>query len=174
MLDHEGPRAQRQLVVFVLLNRPLLERPVLLSLIWPHGRRLGTVVDAHHIDVESGKQLIHLVVTNIGDRAEADVWREVDDGLSIVLPHYLESVEKVKTIIHMSEHWLDYTTGPKLPRRSPSVAGLWYVGQGAGPISGFWTEAAAGAGVLRARDHRCRLLAAGGFVTQESQMSNFG
>ncbi|ORW21991.1 hypothetical protein AWC19_13665 [Mycobacterium palustre] len=110
------------------------------------------MVDAHHTDVEPGKQLIHLVVTNIGDRAEDDVLREVDAGLNLVFPHYAESVEKVKTIIHTSEHWMDYTTvGPKLPRRSPSVTDLWYVGQGAGPVRGFWTEAAAGAGVLGAR-----------------------
>lgn len=41
--------------------------------------------------------------------------------------------------------------GAKLQRRSESVDGLWYVGDGSLPVAGVWTEAAASAGVLGAR-----------------------
>ena len=42
-------------------------------------------------------------------------------------------------------------TGPKLPRRSPSVDGLWYVGDGSEPYCGIGMEASASAGILGAR-----------------------
>lgn len=50
-------------------------------------------------------------------------------------------------------HWFAPTCiGPKLPRLSPSVAGLYYVGDGSRPSGGVWTEAAASCGILGARD----------------------
>lgn len=150
-LDYSGPTPQRQLIMFVLLNQPLMP-PVALSISRPDGSRLGAVVPTHHTNVEPGKQLFHLIVTNIGDRSEQDVLDEVAGHLTAVFPGYRDAVIDVKTLVHTSEHWLDYVTiGPKLPRKSPSIDGLWYVGQGVEPVAGFWTEAAASSGVLGAR-----------------------
>jgi glycine/D-amino acid oxidase-like deaminating enzyme len=44
-----------------------------------------------------------------------------------------------------------FLTGPKLPRRSPSVPGLWFVGEGSFPVDGCFVDGAASAGVLGAR-----------------------
>jgi glycine/D-amino acid oxidase-like deaminating enzyme len=41
--------------------------------------------------------------------------------------------------------------GPKLPRQSPSLGGLWYVGEGSVPVDSVYGEGAASAGVLGAR-----------------------
>jgi phytoene dehydrogenase-like protein len=149
--DYDGPQPQRQLVLFALFDRQVMP-PISLSISWPDGRRLGAAVPTHHSNVEPGKQLVHLVSPNIGDRPVDQVVREVEEGLSQVIPAYRDAVIEVKTLVHTSEAWLDYVTvGPKLPRRSGSLDGLWYVGQGAAPLAGCWTEAAAGSGVLGAR-----------------------
>jgi glycine/D-amino acid oxidase-like deaminating enzyme len=44
-----------------------------------------------------------------------------------------------------------FLCGPKLPRSSLSLAGLWYVGEGSAPVDGVYAEGAASAGVLGAR-----------------------
>lgn len=151
-LDYEGPKPQRQLAVFFLLNRPVMDHPAALSISWPDGRRLAGVVPSHHTNVEPGKQVLHMLVANIGDRAAEDVLKETQEGLALAFPGFEEAVLAAKTAVHTSEHWLDYVTvGPKLPRKSPSLGSLWYAGQGVAPLVGFWTEAAAGAGILGAR-----------------------
>ena len=44
-------------------------------------------------------------------------------------------------------HWLNPCyTGPKVPRRSPTVSGLWYVGESTEPVGGIATEQATYAG----------------------------
>lgn len=152
-LDYAGPTPQRQLAVFFLLNRPVMDYPASLSISWPDGRRLAAVVPSHHTNVEPGKQVLHMLVANIGERTVEDVLEETQEGLAQAFPGFREAVEIVKSAVHTSEHWMDYiTVGPKLPRRSPSLGGLWYVGQGVAPIVGFWTEAAAGSGVMGARE----------------------
>lgn len=149
--DFDGPEPQRQLAIFVLFDREVMPR-VSLSINWPDGRRLGAAVPTHHSNVEPGKQLLHLVSTNIGHRPVEEVVRDVEAGLTQVIRGYRDAVVDVKTLVHTSEAWLDYVTvAPKLPRRSGSLGGLWYVGQGAAPLAGCWTEAAAGSGVLGAR-----------------------
>ncbi|WP_205870932.1 FAD-binding protein [Mycolicibacterium holsaticum] len=149
--DFDGPQPQRQLVMFALFDREVMPT-VSLSISWPDGRRLGAAVPTHHTNVEPGKQLIHLVATNIGNRPVDEAVRDVEAGLARVIPGYRDAVIEVKTLVHTSEAWLDYVTvAPKLPRRSGSLDGLWYVGQGAAPLAGCWTEAAAGSGVLGAR-----------------------
>ncbi|HEX3610926.1 MAG TPA: NAD(P)-binding protein [Sporichthyaceae bacterium] len=47
-----------------------------------------------------------------------------------------------------------FLTGPKLPRRSDSIEGLWFVGEESTPVDGIYTEGAASAGVLGARAMR--------------------
>ena len=54
-----------------------------------------------------------------------------------------------------SDHlWIEhFTHGPKLPRRTDDIAGLWFVGDGSGhPVYGIGFEAAAGAGVVGGRE----------------------
>lgn len=149
--DYDGPQPQRQLVMFALFDREVMP-PISLSINWPDGRRLGAAVPTHHSNVEPGMQLIHLISTNIGDRPVDEAVVEVEAGLAQVIRGYRDAVVEIKTLVHTSEAWLDYVTvAPKLPRRSGSLENLWYVGQGAAPLAGCWTEAAAGSGVLGAR-----------------------
>lgn len=75
--------------------------------------------------------------------AQADLTEELHPG-------YKDAVLDKIRATHPS--WaLHCTAGPKLPRKSPSIDGLWFVGDGSEPVNGLAMEMAASAGVLGAR-----------------------
>jgi len=73
--------------------------------------------------------------------------RKVTDGL---YPGFEDAMVEYATDQH-PQFVTPLLTGPKLPRRSPSLRGLWYVGEGSVPVDGLYTEGAASAGILGAR-----------------------
>ena len=65
---------------------------------------------------------------------------------------YADHIVTLKTQVHR-HHWMSpLSHGPKLPRRSTAVEGLWFVGDGSAPLLGVGVEAAASAGVMGGRD----------------------
>jgi phytoene dehydrogenase-like protein len=68
-----------------------------------------------------------------------------------LFPGFREATEAVEYQRHR-HFWMNpMTHGPKLPSRSTTIGGLWFAGDGSVPIAGIGVEAAASAGVLRAR-----------------------
>jgi glycine/D-amino acid oxidase-like deaminating enzyme len=67
-------------------------------------------------------------------------------------PGLIDAIEETAEV-STRHHWFaPLCVGPKLPRASESVDGLFYVGDGSRPCAGIWTEAAASCGILGARD----------------------
>ncbi len=73
--------------------------------------------------------------------------REVTDCL---YPGFQDAIVEYATDQH-PQFITPLLTGPKLPRQSPCLRGLWFVGEGSTPVDGVYTEGAASAGILGAR-----------------------
>jgi phytoene dehydrogenase-like protein len=83
-----------------------------------------------------------------------DRMRDVTDSL---YPGFRNAVVEYATEQH-PQFITPALTGPKLPRKSPSIRGLWFVGEGSTPVDGMYGEGAASAGILGARSiagHLC-------------------
>lgn len=153
-LAYPAPHPPRQVGFYMLLDHPVHTRNTVIALNDHDGRTLTYCVPQHETNVEPGKQVLGVSFNNPGDRTTEELLTEAHEVLGRAFPAFKSSsVLDVATLTYTPEHWMDYTTvGPKVPRKSPSVEGLWYVGEGASPVVGVWTEAAAGAGVLGARE----------------------
>lgn len=68
-----------------------------------------------------------------------------------LLPGFGDAIVERRTDSH-PQFISSFLCGPKLPRVSPSTPGLWYVGEGSVPVDGVYTDGAASAGVLGARE----------------------
>lgn len=68
-------------------------------------------------------------------------------------PGLREATTAVGSFAHKPGHlWYGQAAvGPKLPRRSHSVDGLWFANESTAPVYGLWMEAGASAGILTAR-----------------------
>lgn len=151
-IAYPAPRPPRQVAFYILVDHPVMARPAAIALNDEDGRTLTYAIAEHDSNVEPGKQLLKVSLNNAGDRTTDEMLDECHEILSRAFPDYEGSVLDVGTITYTPSHWMDYTTiGPKLPRKSSSTDGLWFVGEGATPIVGVWAEAAAGSGVLGAR-----------------------
>jgi FAD binding domain len=83
---------------------------------------------------------------------EEAIYARMQERSDQAIPGLLDAAEEILTQSHR-HHWLEpVSVGPKLPRCSSSVDGLWFVGDGSTPCAGIWTEAAASCGVLGARE----------------------
>lgn len=95
------------------------------------------------------------------DRQLCLIWGAAGEGYQVgeeKLEEYLDYVcedefpgwrDAIFAREHISHrhHWMNPCyTGPKVPRRSPSVEGLWYVGEGTAPVAGIGLEQASYAG----------------------------
>jgi phytoene dehydrogenase-like protein len=69
-----------------------------------------------------------------------------------IFPGFKEATEAIEVQHHRHLWMVPFVHGPKLPRCTKEVPGLWFVGDGSSPVVGMGVEAAAGAGVLGARD----------------------
>jgi phytoene dehydrogenase-like protein len=67
-------------------------------------------------------------------------------------PGFKEATEAIEVQHHRHLWMVPFVHGPKLPRCTKEVPGLWFVGDGSAPVVGMGVEAAAGAGVCGARD----------------------
>jgi phytoene dehydrogenase-like protein len=78
--------------------------------------------------------------------------RNLAEVLEEVFPGYHDAVEATDVLVHRHLWQGSMTHGPKLPRTSPGVKGLWFVGDGSSPVLAIGLEYAAGAGILGARE----------------------
>ena len=79
------------------------------------------------------------------------IYERMHDEIEKLYPGYRDAIETATTQEH-KHHWMGpLSHGPKLPRRSASVEGVWFVGDGSAPLLGVGVEAAASAGVMGAR-----------------------
>jgi hypothetical protein len=80
------------------------------------------------------------------------LYQQMHDTHEFYFPGYKDAIIEVKTEERAGGMWFGQgMVATKLDRRSASLEGLWYVGDGSRPIAGIWTEAAASAGILGAR-----------------------
>jgi hypothetical protein len=106
--------------------------------------------------VEPGKQVLvsarYTPKQEVADMGGVDVlyerMREVEE---FYFPGCQDAVEERINLEHGGMWYSQVFAEDRLDRRSESVEGLWYVGEGSRPLPSIWTEAAAGAGVLGAR-----------------------
>ena len=90
-----------------------------------------------------------------GEEAVYERMRHYIEGL---YPGYTDAIVAFSTQKHR-HHWMGpLSHGPKLPRRSTSVEGLWFVGDGSEPLLGVGVEAAASAGVLGGREIAAQMM----------------
>lgn len=69
-----------------------------------------------------------------------------------LFPGFTKATSTVTTQQHR-HHWMSPVThGPKIPRTVGDLPGVFFVGDGSAPVAGLGCDAAAGAGVLGARD----------------------
>jgi hypothetical protein len=109
--------------------------------------------------IESPKQLMLTGRTIPESEVEKEggpeaILARFDDVNESLFPGYKDAVGAVGVTAHASSHlWFDHVlVGPKLPHRSHSVEGLWFVGEGSAPIAGMWMDSASSAGMLGARE----------------------
>lgn len=81
---------------------------------------------------------------------ESALHAEMQKIAETTYPGYLDSMTDFAALRH-PQLVTAFLTGPKLPRQSPSVDGLWYVGENSQPVDGCYTDGASSAGVLGAR-----------------------
>lgn len=157
-----GEHRQIALFNFTLLHREVLPRdfehffgvistdPEFYQWMWPgHGRApWGT---------EPGKQTLVSFTVLTTDKIDEmggreAVYQRIREVERFYFPAMSDAIEQVKTTERIGGMWFSQAlAGAKLQRRSESVDGLWYVGDGSRPVAGVWTEAAASAGTLGAR-----------------------
>jgi hypothetical protein len=146
---------------YVLLDRPVVPFETFCSA-FDENFQLQAFMYALHAmapwTVEPGKQAVFLQRGMPEKEFEAIGGAQgvADDLLAFAanrFPGFAEAT--VHTGSGSSDHlWIEhFTHGPKLPRTTPDVPGLWFVGDGSGhPVYGIGFEAAAGAGVVGSRE----------------------
>jgi FAD binding domain len=84
---------------------------------------------------------------------EEEIFARLNAIMEFNDPGYKAATIKTHNLAHKPGHlWFEnQLVGPKLPRRSDSVEGLWFVSQASRPTYGFYMEAGASAGILGAR-----------------------
>ncbi len=107
--------------------------------------------------VQPGKQVLCSVYW--GPRSRVEEWggtealyQRLQEVERFYFPGLDDAIEERQLIERGGMWYSQALSGTKLARRSETVPGLWFVGDGSVPIRGVWTEAAASAGILGARD----------------------
>ncbi len=89
------------------------------------------------------------------------IYERMKGYVEALYPGYSDAIVSFKTQEHR-HHWMSpLAHGPKLPRRSAAVRGVWFVGDGSAPLLGVGVEAAASAGVLGGREMADAITSAG-------------
>jgi hypothetical protein len=106
---------------------------------------------------EPGKQFIfsQQVKSSMADVDEVGgieaVFADMFNCNEELFPGFNEAVENHATNRHKHLWGTPLSIGPKLPRKTDDIDGLWFVGDGSRPIRHLYTEGAASAGILGAR-----------------------
>ena len=85
--------------------------------------------------------------------SDEEIFAGLHDLMDWMAPGYKAATIETRNVSHKPGHlWFENMLhGPKLPRRSSSVDGLWFVSQASRPTHGMYMEAGSSAGVLGAR-----------------------
>jgi phytoene dehydrogenase-like protein len=154
----EAPQStMRDFYTYTALDRPVVDPgPVYMAMMDPSGTNLLWTWPMHALapwSTKPGQQMI-VAASAVSEEqllaagGEEGLHKRMNDLHELYYPGFLDSIVEQKTNRH-THLWFDQmSVRPKLPRRSPSVGGLWYVGEGSTPQKGFGFEAAASAGVL--------------------------
>lgn len=150
----------REIDLFAVLKDPVITVDSYTLVIDPGAFKFLLYVSPLHAlgpwSTQEGKQfiIVESVLTpeefeQLGRQAILD---RMTDLLETLFPGYKDAVEATDVLVHRHLWQSSMTHGPKLPRSSKEVGGLWFVGDGSAPVLSFGIEYAAGAGILGARE----------------------
>lgn len=155
--------AQRMFCIFAVLDEPLVPAEIRHAVAVIDLADQGPVVAAplHAMapwTTEVGKQFFHicrcLPVADVADRGGDDVIiKGMHDTIEELWPGFGSAISDSKTVILKPDHlWFNnVSVGPKLPRQSTSVTGLYFVNECSEPTAATFMDGSASAGILGAR-----------------------
>ncbi|OBH11121.1 FAD-binding protein [Mycobacterium sp. E1747] len=151
-LEKESPLALDEVFVLTLLKQPLVDVKTFLILVDPSTGGLVWIAPSSTVAPwfsPDDRQLVPVWIKDLPGKAALDdaaVDEYVDTVLEELYPGWTEAID-ARTHLRHGHHWLNPAyLGPKVPRRSPTVDALWYVGEGTTPVGGLGLEQAAHAG----------------------------
>lgn len=158
-IEYADRQVLRELEVFAVLNKPVITVNGY-TLIMDSSFGFRAYVSPLHAlgpwSTQPGKQFIiaeALMQPEEYDRLGREAVLEYLHGvLEDVFPGYRDALEATELLTHQYLWTASMTHGPKLPRTSSEIEGLWFVGDGSSPVYSIGIENAAGAGINGARE----------------------
>jgi hypothetical protein len=158
-VEYSAQLVHNDVCVFTVLNKPLVSIRGFTLAADEGGSALAFLFPMHNLapwSTQPGKQFLISQKFFVPKDFEAIGGAEPAAQQIISLneelfPGLKEATEAIDIQQH-KHHWLGpLVYGPKLPRTTDEIPGLWFVGDGSGPVVGIAMDAAAGAGVHGAR-----------------------
>jgi phytoene dehydrogenase-like protein len=159
-VDYSAQLEQRDVCVFTVLNEPVVTCHSFCLVADEGGSALAFLYPMHHLapwSTQPGKQF--LVSQKFftpkefeavgGDEGAAEQINALSEQL---FPGFTAATEATAIQRHRHHASAPLLHGPKLPRTTDEIPGLWFVSDGSAPVAGVGVDAAAGAGVLGARE----------------------
>jgi phytoene dehydrogenase-like protein len=158
-IEHARALAGEDVCTYTLLREPVADIKTYTMVSDEFGGNMAFLFPMHNLapkHTTPGKQFLAAQAfytpegyAEIGERDGAvQRLNEIQEKL---FPGFGAATE-VQRVQRHRHHWIGpLLHGPRLPSRDPEIAGLWYAGDGSRPVGGLGVEAAASAGVLRAR-----------------------
>jgi hypothetical protein len=163
VVRHGERIAHQDVHVFAVLDRPVVpaDKDRWIGVLGADGSMTQWMAPLHAMvpwSTRPGEQfLLSAMCRPVDELSTGPSKDEIVAGLHDVaefyFPGYKDAIRVEDTTTHKSGHlWFDHlTVGPKLPRKSESIDGLWFVNEASVPVYGTFMEAAASAGILGAR-----------------------
>jgi hypothetical protein len=159
-LRYSNQFVNQEFTLFTLLDRPVIprEREKITTIVNPDASNLQLNWTLHSFPwtTEPGKHFLLSQRMFHGHEAEQAGGRDailadMQVTNEALYPGFRGAVEATGTTTHR-HHWsIPLLAGPKLPRRSTTVRGLWFVGDASMPVGGLFIDGAASAGMLGAQ-----------------------
>jgi phytoene dehydrogenase-like protein len=158
-IDHARSLAGEDVCTYTLLSEPVTDIKTYTMVSDQAGSNLAFLFPMHYLSPQHttpGKQFMAAQAfytpkqyCEIGERDGAV--KRLNEIQEELFPGFAAATEIQKVQRHR-HHWIGpLLHGARLPSQDPEVEGLWYTGDGSRPVGGLGVEAAASAGVLRAR-----------------------
>lgn len=157
--------AHQDFNVFAVLDKPVVpEETRFMGVMTMEGSMVQWMGALHNVapwTAQPGKQFVIcgsiLRPDEVTERGgESSVLSGMLDVADTYFPGFKDATGAVGNFAHKAGHlWYGHSTaGPKLPMRSESVEGLWFVGEACQPVGGVWMEHAASVGICGAQAMR--------------------
>lgn len=163
-LHYSGQFVNQEFTLFTLLDGSVIprSREKITTLVKPDASNLQLNWTLHSFPwtTEPGRQFLLSQRMFHGSEAEEAGGREailadMQATNELLYPGFRDAIVATATTTHR-HHWsIPLLAGPKLPRRSTSVHGLWFVGDASMPVGGLFVDGAASAGMLGAQAITC-------------------